>query len=96
MSRSSRLLRITNPVLWCASLLGALAGAMVGTRGASACSCSPPAWRLTLRTATGGGGASDTQGWPASARLEPYPGTVVMWSEQLAGETIDYLHAGEP
>jgi hypothetical protein len=87
---------MANPVLWCASLLGALAGAMAGERRASACSCSPPAWRLTLRTATDGGSASDTQGWPASARLESRPGTVVMWSEQLAGETIDRLHAGEP
>ena len=85
------------PLLWCASLLGALAGAMFPETRAGACECSPPSWRLTLRLeAADGGAAADTQGWPARARLEARAGTVVLWSDDLASETIDHLHAGEP
>jgi hypothetical protein len=83
--------------LCCAALLGALAGVMVSESRAGACDCGVPTWRLTLRTEPADGGAApDTRSWPTEARLEAYAGTVVLWSEDLASATIDYLHAGEP
>jgi hypothetical protein len=83
--------------LCCLSLLGALAGVMVSGPHAGACDCGVPTWRLTLRTqAADGAAASDARSWPTEARLEAYAGTVVLWSEDLASATIDYLHAGEP
>jgi hypothetical protein len=91
MFRVSRRIQIGSPVLWCAALLGALAGAMFSRSHAGACDCGGDAWRLTL-----GQDSADDDAWPAVARLEARPGTVVLWSEDLATQTIDYIHAGEP
>jgi hypothetical protein len=69
---------------------------MLGRPLAEACDCSSPEWRLTLQR-----NATDTmvgaeRAWPSAARLEARPGTVILWSDDHATQTVDRLHAGMP
>jgi hypothetical protein len=63
---------------------------------AEACDCSPPEWRLTLHRTEPVEPVGAERAWPSAGRLEARPGTVILWSDDHATETIDRLHAGMP
>jgi hypothetical protein len=81
-------------VLWSAAVLGALFGALVAEPFARACECSPPSWTLRLSAASDAN--PEASAWPVAAILEARPGTVIIWSQDMSGETVDYIHAGDP
>jgi len=87
---------MSGAVPWCAAVLGALAGAMFSRPLAEACDCVPPEWRLTLQQNETDATVSAERAWPSAARLEARPGTVVLWSDDHATQTVDRLHAGMP
>ena len=88
---------IGSRVSWCAAVLGAAFGALAIEPSASACSCVTWTWRLTLNEERVDGSVVPATGaWPEVATLESRPGTIIVWSAGTGGDTIDYLHVGEP
>jgi hypothetical protein len=97
MTRAGIRAPIGSRVSWCAAVLGAAFGALAIEPSASACSCAIWSWRLTLNEERVDGSVVPATGaWPEVATLESRPGTIIVWSEDITADKIDYLHVGEP
>lgn len=61
----------TRMVIALAAVVGAVAGFAVTARGAGACDCAVPSWKLKLRSVSSSDPAVDhTEAWPKDAWLE--------------------------
>ena len=97
MTRAGIRSLIGSRVSWCAAVLGAAFGALAIEPSAKACSCATWSWPLTLNEERADGLVVPASGaWPEVATLESRPGTIIVWSAGTGGDTIDYLHVGEP
>jgi hypothetical protein len=91
----SSLLRLAVSIpLLCATVAGALLGALLSQPRAAACECAEPVWQLTLTAERSS--AEDVPAWPPVAQLRSRPGTVELSSQDIKTQTIDLLHAGQP